>query len=323
MTMALLLSIVIGAAIVIVVLSFMVIGHRDTAKQIERRLQTNAPAQGSFERAASAQLIRDEGLSTLPWLDRTLASWSRIDYVRRLLSEAGMETKPGQILLKTGVLGLAAYLILHIIFDNAFVSLICAMAFASIPIGSVYVRRSMRLRAFEKNFPEAIDLLARAVRSGHSLNTGMEIVGQEMAEPIAGEFRKIFEEQRLGLHFRETLIHLTERVPLQDVRFFAAALIIQDETGGNLAEILSNLSATVRDRFKIRGDVRVRTASGRLTAVILSSLPPMMLVMMNIVNPDYSHVLYTDIYGLIALAVAAGMQIIGALILWKIVNIQV
>jgi len=321
--MALLLSIVIGAAIVIAALSFLLIGRQDTAKQIERRLHASAPAKESFEKAASAQLIRDEGLSTLPWLDRTLASWSRIDYVRRLLSQAGMDTKPGQILLMTGVVGLATYLIVHLIFDNVAGAMVCAMVLGSVPIASVYVRRGIRLRAFEKNFPEAIDLLARAVRSGHSLNTGMEIVGQEMAEPIAGEFRKTFEEQRLGLHFRETLIHLTERVPLLDVRFFAAALIIQDETGGNLAEILSNLSATVRDRFKIRGDVRVRTAQGRLTAVILSLLPPMMMVLMNIVNPEYSHVLYTDVYGLIALAVAATMQIIGALILWKIVNIEV
>jgi tight adherence protein B len=179
------------------------------------------------------------------------------------------------------------------------------------------------MREFEKNFPEAIDLLARAVRSGHSLGTGMEIVGQEMTEPVAGEFRKTFEEQHLGLHFRETLINMTERMPLQDVRFFAAALIIQDETGGNLAEILSNLSATVRDRFKIRGDVRTRTAAGRLTAIILSLLPPMMLMLMYILNPEYTHVLLTDVLGLILLAVAACMQIVGAIILWNIVNIRV
>lgn len=321
--MALFASLVIGVAIVIAALGFLLIGRRDTARQIERRLQANAPMQESIEKSASAQLIRDEGLSTLPWLDRTLASWSRIDHVRKLLSQAAMDTKPGLILLMTGVVGLGSYLVLHLFIENLILSLICGIAFGSIPIMTVYIRRKMRLGAFEKNFPEAIDLLARAVRAGHSLGTGMEIVGQEMTEPVAGEFRKTFEEQNLGLHFRETLINMTERVPLQDVRFFAAALIIQDETGGNLAEILSNLSATVRDRFKIRGDVRTRTAAGRLTAIILSSLPPMMLLLMNLLNPEYSHVLYTDPYGLIALALAACMQIVGAFILWSIVNIQV
>jgi len=321
--MALFASLVIGAAIVIAALGFLLIGRKDVAKQIERRLEANAPSQQSIEKSASAQLIRDEGLSTLPWLDRTLASWSRINYVRKLLSQAGMDTKPGLILLMTGVAGLGSYLVLHLFIENITLPLIFGIAIGSIPIMTVYVRRNMRMRAFEKNFPEAIDLLARAVRAGHSLSTGMEIVGQELTEPVAGEFRKTFEEQHLGLHFRETLINMTERMPIQDVRFFAAALIIQDETGGNLAEILSNLSATVRDRFKIRGDVRVRTAQGRATAVILSSLPPLMLVLMNILNPEYSHVLYTDRYGIIALAVAAIMQIVGAFILWSIVNIQV
>ncbi len=321
--MVLILIVVIGAAIIAGVLGFALIGGRERVQQISRRLEVSAPAQESFEVSASAQLIRDEGLSTLPWLNRVLENWSRAEYVRALLIQAGMDTKPGQIILTTGVLTLGTYLIVHLFIGNVFIPLLCGLGVGSVPIATVYVRRHKRLRAFESSFPEAIDLLARAVRSGHALNTGMEIVGQEMTEPIAGEFRKTFEEQHLGLHFREALTNLTKRVPLQDVRFFAAALIIQDETGGNLAEILGNLSATVRDRFKIRGEVRVRTAQGRLTAVILTLLPPSMLVLINILNPEYGKVLYTDIYGIIALIIAVCMMIIGGLILWKIVNIEV
>jgi tight adherence protein B len=299
------------------------IGNQDKSQQIARRLAGNVPVQESFESSASAQLIRDEGLSTLPLLNRVLASWSRIDYVRNLLSQAGMDTKPGQILLMTGVVGLGSDHIIHLFFGGFLVSIVAALALGSIPIGIVYFKRFQRLSGFESNFPEAIDLLARAVKAGHGLNTGMEIVGQEMTEPIAGEFRKTYEEQRLGLQFREALINMTKRVPLQDVRFFAAALIIQDETGGNLAEILGNLSATVRDRFKIRGEVRVRTAQGKLTAAILISLPVAMFILMNILNPQYSSVLYTDPLGLIAIAVAIVMQVIGGFILWGIVNIEV
>jgi tight adherence protein B len=317
------LSVIIAVAIIAMVMGFVLLGGRDKAQQIARRLEGNAPVQESYEAAASAQLMRDEGLSTLPWLNRVLGNWSRIGYVRTLLSQAGMETKPGQILLTTGVVILGTYLVAHLFFSSALFPVVYAIVAGCVPIGMVYFKRHQRMRAFEKNFPEAIDLLGRAVRAGHALNTGMEIVGQEMAEPVAGEFRKTFEEQRLGLHFREALVNLTVRVPLQDVRFFAAALIIQDETGGNLAEILGNLSATIRERFKIRGEVRVRTAQGRLTAGILTGLPPGMLVLLSIINPGYCRVLFTDIYGNIALLAASSLLIIGGLLLWKIVSIEV
>ena len=321
--MALLIAIIIGVAIIAAALGFMLIGGPDRAGQIARRLEGSAPAQESYEAAASSQLMRDEGLSTLPWLDRALGNWSRIGYVRALLAQAGMETKPGQILLTTAVVTLGTYVIAHLFFGGILMPILYACILGSAPIGMVFYRRSKRMSAFEKNFPEAIDLLTRAVRAGHALNTGMEIVGQEMTEPIAGEFRKTFEEQHLGLQFREALVNLSMRVPSQDVRFFVTALIIQDETGGNLAEILGNLSATVRDRFRIRGEVSVRTAQGRLTAVILTCLPPGMLIMLNFLNPQYINILFTDIYGIIALAAAAGLQIIGGFILWKIVSIDV
>jgi tight adherence protein B len=319
----LIISVIIGVAIIAAVLGFMLIGSPNRDQQMARRLAGSAPPQESFEKAASSQLMRDEGLSTLPWLNRALANWSRIGYVRALLSQAGMETKPGQIILTTAVLALATYIGAHLIFDSIMMPILYAIGVGSVPIATIYYRRHKRMRAFEKNFPEAIDLLARAVRAGHALNTGMEIVGQEMTEPIAGEFRKTFEEQHLGLHFREALLNLATRVPSQDVRFFATALIIQDETGGNLAEILANLSATVRDRFRIRGEVRVRTAQGRLTAIILTSLPPGMLIILNVINPDYIHILFTDIYGILALLGAACLQIVGGFILWNIVNIDV
>jgi tight adherence protein B len=323
MIMALLLSIVIGVAIIAMVMGFVLLGSQDKAQQMARRIEGRAPVHESYEAAASAQLMRDEGLSTLPWLNRALGNWSRIGYVRTLLSQAGMETKPGQILLTTGVVVLGTYLIAHLFLAEALFPILYAIVLGCVPIGTVYYRRNRRLHGFEKNFPEAIDLLGRAVRAGHALNSGMEIVGQEMAEPVAGEFRKTFEEQRLGLHFREALINLTARVPLQDVRFFAAALVIQDETGGNLAEILGNLSATIRERFKIRGEVRVRTAQGRLTAVILTGLPPGMLILLSLLNPTYCRVLFTDVYGNIALAAAGMMLCIGGLLLWKIVSIEV
>lgn len=319
----LLVPIIIVVAITAAGLGFILFGSPDRARQIARRLEGSAPAAESYETAASVQLMRDDNLSSLPWLDRALGNWSRIGYARALLAQAGVETKPGQILLTSAVLTLGTYVISHLFFNNAGVPILCALLAGSFPIDSILYKRHQRMHAFEKNFPDAIDLLARAVRAGHALNTGMEIVGQEMTEPIAGEFRKTFEEQRLGLHFREALLNLSTRVPSMDVRFFATALIIQDETGGNLAEILSNLSNTVRERFRIRGEVRVRTAQGRLTAIILISLPPAMLILLNMLNPEYCRVLFTDVYGVFALIAAACLQVIGGFVLWRIVNIDV
>ncbi|HWX38577.1 MAG TPA: type II secretion system F family protein [Candidatus Sulfotelmatobacter sp.] len=321
--MALALSLIVGIAITIAVFGFIWIGSPDSGQRIARRLEESTPPRETYERSSSASLIRDEELSALPWLDRALGGWSKIDALRMLLSQAGIETKPGQILLTTGVVAMLAYLIAYSFFGRAWMGGVSALVIGSVPIVTIVLRRRARLRSFEKNFPDAIDLLARAVRAGHALSNGIEIVGQEMTEPLAGEFRKTFEEQRLGLEFREALVNLTKRVPLQDVRFFAAALTIQDETGGNLAEILANLAATVRERFKIRGDVQVKTAQGRLTAVILTSLPPAMLIVLNFMNPGYSRVLFTDPYGITALSVAAGLQVVGAFILWRIVNIDV
>lgn len=321
--MALALSLMVGIAISIAVFGFIWMATPDSTQRIVRRLEQSRPPAESYAAASSAPLIRGEELSALPWLDRALGSWSKIDDLQLLLSQAGMETKPGQLLLTAAVVAMLAYLIAYSFFGRVWVGAAAALVTGAIPVITIFCKRAARLRAFEKSFPEAIDLLARAVRAGHALYNGIEIVGQEMSEPLAGEFRKTFEEQRLGLEFREALVNFTKRVPLQDVKFFAAALTIQDETGGNLAEILANLAATVRERFKIRGDVRVKTAQGRLTAVILTSLPPSMLVLLSFMNPVYSKVLFTDPYGITALSVAAALQVIGAVILWRIVDIDV
>src|SRR5580692_5075477 len=245
MTMALALSVMVGIAISVAVFGFIWVGSPDRTQQIARRLEESTPARRPLEASAAAPLIRDEGFSALPWLDRALGNWSKIDDLQVLLAQAGIETKPGKILLTTGVVAMLSYLIVYSFFGSVLMAAGAAVVIGSIPIVTIWYRRHARLRAFEKNFPEAIDLLARAVRAGHALYNGIEIVGQETNEPLSGEFRKTFEEQRLGLEFREALVNLTKRVPLQDVKFFAAALTNQDETGGNLAEILANLTATV------------------------------------------------------------------------------
>jgi tight adherence protein B len=149
------------------------------------------------------------------------------------------------------------------------------------------------------------------------------MIAKEMPEPVAGEFRITFEEQNLGLPLKDALLNLTERMPLIDVRFFVTALLIQKESGGNLAEILDNLAHVIRDRFRIYGEVRVKTAHGRLTAGILVALPPIMGVLMWSLNPSYMEPLFRDVWGPYMLVAAAAMQVTGSILLWKIIRIEV
>ncbi len=176
---------------------------------------------------------------------------------------------------------------------------------AILPYSYAARRRTRRFQKFEELFPEAIDTLGRAVRAGHAFTMALEIVCNEFSEPVATEFRKLYEEQKYGMPVRDALVNLTERVPLVDVKFFATAVMLQRETGGNLAEILDNLSYMIRERFKILRQVRVYTAQGRLTMMLLMGLPPVIVVTMLIVNPGFIQPLFTDPIG--HMLIAAGI----------------
>jgi tight adherence protein B len=193
----------------------------------------------------------------------------------------------------------------------------------SAPFLVIAYLRQKRMRQFEERFPEALDLLGRAVRAGHAFTTGLEMIAKESSEPIASEFRTTFEEQNFGLPLRDALLNMTERIPSIDVRFFVTALLIQKETGGNLAEILDGLASVIRDRFRIYREVKVRTAQGRLTAGILIALPIFMMIVLSTLNPAYMRVLFDDPRGPAILTVAGAMQFVGSLMLWKIIHIEV
>ena len=178
-------------------------------------------------------------------------------------------------------------------------------------------RRTKRFQKFEELFPEAIDTLARAVRAGHAFTTALELIANEIAEPVASEFRKLFEEQKFGLPVRDALVNLTERVPLVDVKFFVTAVMLQRETGGNLAEILDNLSYVIRERFKIMRQVRVHTAQGRMTMMLLMGLPPIIIVTMQAMNPSFIRPLFDDPIGHVLLVVGITLQTIGYFVIRK------
>jgi tight adherence protein B len=269
------------------------------------------------------KLLRDEVLSSMPVFNRLLARATWANRLRVFIAQAGLNILPGRLILWCLVAGLSLYVVVQYAYPNVIVALILGAIGLAAPLVVVAFKRSQRMRAFEKNFPEAIDLLGRAVRAGHAFTTGLEMVTTELPEPVSGEFKLVFDEQSFGLPLRDALTNLAERVPIIDVRFFVTALLIHKETGGNLAQILDDLSHVIRDRFKLLREVRVRTAQGRLTAVILIALPPGMILLMRVLNPDYVNTLFTDPIGPYMLGAAALLQILGSAMLWKVVNIQV
>ena len=294
-----------------------------TQKIVRQRIEAVRKAEQRGEIPQDLKLIRDEMYSSVPVLHRALMRMSWTGRLRDYVAQAGMSTKPAKVILLSVICSLGAFLFFADLLHLPLVGLIAGAAGLALPIGVIAFRRKRRLNQFEEKFPDALDLLGRAVRAGHPFTTGLEMISKESPEPVGGEFRKTFEEQNFGLPLRDALVNLTERVPIVDVRFFVTALMIQKETGGNLAEILDELARVIRDRFRIYREVHVRTAQGRLTAIILVALPIVMLIMLEVVNPQYIGVMFSDPWGPPMLAIAGVLQVLGSLLLWKIVNIEV
>jgi tight adherence protein B len=194
---------------------------------------------------------------------------------------------------------------------------------STLPLIWLMLRRRRRFRRFAKQLPDALELMSRALRAGHSLASGFNLVAQEMTDPIATEFRKAFEEQNLGIPLDQSLENMTSRMPNLDLKFFATAVILQRQTGGDLAEILDKIGRLIRERFQIWGQVQALTGEGRLSGIVLLALPPFLFVAVWRLNPDYVLPLFTDPLGKKMLAAAVIMQVLGALVIRKIVNIRV
>ena len=200
---------------------------------------------------------------------------------------------------------------------------IVGLFFGVLPFFWLLFKRRSRFRKFAEQLPEALELVARALRAGHSLAAGFHLVAQESSDPIASEFGRVFEEQNLGMPLEEALTNLTERIPNLDLKFFATAVILQRQTGGDLAEILDKIGNLIRERFKIWGQVQALTGEGRLSGIVLLALPPVLFITVYRMNPDYLMLLFTDELGKKMLIAGVVSQLVGALVIRKIINIRV
>jgi tight adherence protein B len=249
--------------------------------------------------------------------------FSKVLNLRVFLEQAGSNVSPSKFLMISG--GLAGAGTVVCLFSGLPYALapLAGLILAALPFGWLFFKRKRRLANFGKQLPEALELIGRALRAGHSLASGFNLVATEMTEPIKGEFLRAYEEQNFGVPLDEALEGMTDRVPNLDLRFFATAVILQRQTGGDLAEILDKIGYLVRERFKIWGQVQALTGEGRLSGIVLLALPPVLFITMYRLNPDYIMTLFTDPLGHKMLAVAAVLQIVGALVIKKIINIKV
>jgi tight adherence protein B len=264
-----------------------------------------------------------ERLSAVKSLDAVLARTRGVaSSLQRLIARADMRITVGGLLLSSACLLLGAWLIVGRLTGLPWLGLALGLVLSCVPYVVVRFKATARLRAFEEQFPEAIDLVARALRAGHAFTTGLAIVADEALQPVAGEFRLLYDQQNFGMPLGDALKAFATRIPLLDARFFVTAVLTQRESGGNLSEILSNLAGVIRERFKVKRQVRVISAHGRLTGWVLSGLPPSLAVAFLITSPNHIMTLVNDPMGVNMIFAALFLQIVGTLIIRRLVNIE-
>jgi tight adherence protein B len=271
---------------------------------------------------ASSQILREDS-DEAAWIEALAARLPTLRTVDRMLQQAGMSwTLQTFVLLTLGFgvgLGLSGIMLTR----SAIGALLIAFIGALMPYMFVRHRRNRRLGAFEEQLPEAIELIGRALRAGHPLSSGFKMAADDSSEPIAGELRRVFEEQRFGLPVPDSLLNLADRMGLMDVRILVTAILIQREVGGNLAEILDNLARVVRERFTIRRQLRVFTAQGRMTGYLLAVLPLLLFGILWSMNADYMRILFTDPMGKLVVTLGIIMQIAGYFWIRRVVDIEI
>ena len=268
-------------------------------------------------------LARNELMSEIPWMNQMMINIQATFHLKRMLDQADLHITPSRLLMFSFMAGMLGGLAASVVTVFIPIMILAGLVCASLPLIHVWWKRKKRFDAFLEQLPDALDLVARALSAGHAFSESLHMVSTEMPEPIATEFRKAYEEQNLGLSVKLALENLTQRMPLLDLKMCVTAVLIQRETGGNLAEILEKVSYTIRERFRILGDLKTLTTSSRLSAWLLCGLPIFVACAVTVMNPDYMSVLWKDPRGHYLIAAAMTLQITGMLIVRKILKIQI
>jgi len=298
---------------------FVVRPERQTKDALWRRLKFTAPA----ARVRAKLLKRAQQLSAVPAFDSLLnRGRAGVRPAERLIEQSGSSMTVGTFLLASGLCGLVATLVAQRVAGMFFVSLALGALAAMVPTSVLRVKRTKRLLRFEEQFPEALDLMARALKAGHAFTTGLAMIAEELPKPIGPEFRLLYDQQNYGMLLPDALKAFAQRIPLLDARFFVTAVLIQRESGGNLSEILDNISSVIRDRFRVKRQIRVISAHGRLTGYVLCAVPPALGFVLFLINPEHWRTLIGNSLGVRLIMLAIFLQIMGTLIIRKLVRIE-
>jgi len=291
-------------------------------KIIQQRVSAiaaNTPIVGEAVLEAS-QLLRKTTSSRFGWIDRSLTEYKPAQRISRYISQSGVKTTSGVVLVQCLVLAVIGYAVAFVFCQWVLVDAGAAIVLGLLPWFRITFLRGRRMRAFDTALAHGIDMMARSLRAGHSVAGAIEIVSTGSPEPAASEFAEVFRQQNFGMPLRDALMQMLDRVPSQDLRVLVTAILVQRETGGNLVEILDRTVGVIRERQRIHGEIRTQTAQGRMTGWILSSLPIVMLLLINMVNPGYSKILFTDPTGRELIYIGIGCIAVGAFWIRRIIN---
>lgn len=295
--------------------------HGPEARRVRRRLQVLS---GARDRSFQARLMRERVLSEVPGLQRVLHRVTAARTLDRFILQSGLDWTVGKVMLSCAALAIVAWFGARSQAGlDVLPSVVAAALAGALPLAWVAWKRHRRLRTIQRQLPDALDLIARALKAGHAFSAALKMTSEEMADPIATEFRIVHDEVNYGVSLGRALANLSDRVPLTDLRYFVVAVLIQRESGGNLTEILGNLSRLVRERLKLFARIRVLSSEGRLSAWVLGVMPFALAALMNIFNPSFMSVMWTDPIGIAITQYLLVMMAFGILVLVKIVKIRV
>ena len=296
-----------------------IILHPDRA-EIRKRLRRSVATE---EADASQDITKKKVLSDVPFINRMLPLLPGVDRLSLLMRQANVNYTLGFFLLLSMALGFTGYLAFFILTRNAFFALSLGAASASLPLLTLHSKKKKRMARFEKQLPDGLGLIARALRAGHAFTSGVKLASEEFGDPLGPEFEETLDEINFGVSVPEALTNLAYRVDCPDVRFFVVSVILQRETGGNLAEIIESLAHLIRERFKFRGKVRVLSAEGRLSSIILLAIPVFMFLFLYITQRAFLDPLFFDPIGKVLVWIALAMMVLGFFLIRRIIKVEV
>ena len=303
---------------------FMLLSRKRDLRSERLQARVNRALQMADQQSDSAlNLSRDDEMSGSPLLQRLLTGLQPAERLNRMINQADMNLTVSRLLTYCGLAGVVAVLAAWTLFSSALLIALIGLFAAVLPLWHVSRTRKKRMAKFQLYLPDALELMSRSLAAGHAFSESLHLVATEMPEPVATEFRVTYEEQKLGLTLKMALDNLSDRVPVLDLRFCITAILIQRETGGNLAELLEQVAFTIRQRFKIMGELKTLTTGSRASAWMLCALPLGVALLLTVLNPDYMRVLWLDPRGHKLILLALAMQALGILTIRKMIQIKI